>query len=82
MAKEKKELKKTLSTELGPAEMSNVLRYMIKNNVKLSKGGRETISCNLVGEAGIGKTSICKQIAAEFDHHFVRMNLAEIEVPD
>lgn len=75
--------RKPLNSQVTPSQMSEILRHMIANNVELARRGRtETVSVNIEGEAGIGKTSICKQIAREFDHHFVRLNLAEIETPD
>jgi len=60
-------------------EMTRVLNYMMDNNEKLAKQGLPKITIELVGGAGIGKTSIIEQIAASRGAKFVKINLAQLE---
>lgn len=69
-------------TELKPTQVSNLLSYFINNNLKLAKEGKLPVTLNIEGNAGIGKTSIIKQKAADYHMHFVRLNLAELTVDD
>lgn len=73
---------KVSKTELNTIEAKNVLRYAIKNNLNLASKGKQSIAYEIEGMPGIAKTSIVKQLSQEFDHHYVRLNLAEIDVCD
>lgn len=75
-------MKNVIKTELIPSQMKDVLRDLIRQNEVLAAQGKMPIAYNIEGAAGISKTSICKQIATEFDHHFVRLNVAELEASD
>ena len=68
--------------ELNSLEIKNLLHYFIKNNVELSKHGKVPIALEIEGLPGTAKTSVVKQVSKEFDYHFVRLNLSEIEVCD
>jgi len=72
-----------MNTELIPSEVANILRYTIKQNVDLSEKGHAPVAINIEGEAGLGKTSVVKQVCAENKtHHYIRLNLSEIEIGD
>lgn len=60
-------------------EMRRVLNYMMDNNEKLAAQGLPKITIELIGGAGIGKTSIIEQIAEERGAKFVKINLAQLE---
>lgn len=75
-------MSKKLNTELKPSEVKDILRYVISNNINLASLGKLPVAYNIEGPAGSSKTSICKQVAKEFNHHFVRLNVAELEVSD
>lgn len=64
---------------LNPIEMKEFIGHMVKNNRYLQNKGKNPITVNIVGEAGIGKTSVVKQIAQEENLQIVKINLAEIE---
>lgn len=74
---------KNLSTELTPSEATNVLKYMITQNVDLSNNGHKPVAINIEGSPGIAKTSIVKQLCEELDtHHYIRVNVGEMELGD
>lgn len=60
-------------------ELSTVLNYCLDNNLKLEENGLDKITYNICGNAGLGKTSLVKQIAEQRNAKFVKINLAEIE---
>jgi MoxR-like ATPase len=68
--------------ELNSLEVKHLLRYFIKNNVRLAEEGKMPIAIEIEGMPGTAKTSVVKQVGEEFDFHYVRLNLSEIEVCD
>lgn len=71
-----------MKNELNSVEVKKLLRYFINNNIKLSKSGKKPIAIEIEGLPGTAKTSVVKQIGEEFDYHYVRLNVSEIEVCD
>lgn len=72
-----------ISTELTPSEVANILRYTIKQNVELAEKGHKPVALNIIGSAGIAKTSTIKQVCDEINtHHYIRINVGEAEVGD
>jgi hypothetical protein len=68
--------------ELNSLQIKELLRYFIPHNVELAKKGKMPIAIEIEGMPGTAKTSVVRQIGQEFDYHFVRLNLSEIEVCD
>lgn len=60
-------------------EIKSTLNYLLDNNLELVEQGLDKIAINIVGEAGIGKTSIIKQMAEERGAGYKRLNLSELE---
>lgn len=60
-------------------EVKNLINYTIDNNVKLQEDGKMPIAISLEASAGIGKTSIVRQIATERGMGFIKLNLAQLE---
>lgn len=60
-------------------EIKSTLNYLLDNNLDLVEQGLDKIAINLVGEAGIGKTSVIKQLAEERGAGYKRLNLSELE---
>lgn len=60
-------------------EIKTTLNYLLDNNLKLVDKGLDKIAINIVGEAGIGKTSCIKQLAEERNAGYTRINLSELE---
>lgn len=65
--------------KLTSAELVEVLNYIIKNNQELQKMGQVPIAAELIGEAGLGKTSLIEQVAKLNGLRLVKLNLAQIE---
>jgi hypothetical protein len=64
---------------LDSAEMVDFLQHIINNNRYLQKGGKKVVSTEVIGESGLGKTSVVLQIAEKNDLQVVKLNLAQIE---
>ena len=67
--------------ELTLDEVKNILRYIIKNNRTLQEKGQYPVTVSLCGNAGLGKTSICDQLAEEMDANYVKLSLSMISDP-
>lgn len=60
-------------------QVKNLVNYTIDNNLKLQEEGKMPIALSLEATAGIGKTSIIRQIAEERKMGFVKLNMAQLE---
>lgn len=60
-------------------EAKKLINYLLDNNLNLIEKGQNKIAINLEGSAGIGKTSVLKQIADERGANYVRIELASLE---
>ena len=59
--------------------LETVVNYIFNNNEKLQEEGKGKITIELVGDAGLGKTSLMEQIAQKRGMRFVKINLAQLE---
>lgn len=64
---------------LDSAEMKNFLQHIIDNNRHIQKAGKKPVATEIIGESGLGKTSVALQIAEENKLNLVKLNLAQIE---
>ena len=64
---------------LDSAEMKNFLQHIIDNNRHIQKTGKKPVATEIIGESGLGKTSVALQIAEENKLNLVKLNLAQIE---
>tara|TARA_R110002020_G_scaffold29571_7_gene93218 strand:- start:10152 stop:11429 length:1278 start_codon:yes stop_codon:yes gene_type:complete len=64
---------------LDSAEMKNFLQHIIENNRYIQKDGKRPVATEIIGESGLGKTSVALQIAEEHELSLVKLNLAQIE---
>jgi len=64
---------------LDSAEMKDFLHHIITNNRYIQNTGKVPVSTEIIGDSGLGKTSIALQLAKEYDLNFVKLNLAQIE---
>lgn len=64
---------------LTPKEVKEFLNFIIKNNAELQEAGRKPSSVEIIGEAGLGKTSIVEQVAKDNNLDYVKLNLSQIE---
>lgn len=65
--------------ELNPKEMKGFLKRAYERNLKLQENGKKVVAYGIESIAGLGKTSICMQVAEELGIHGVKLNLAQIE---
>lgn len=60
-------------------QVKSLINYTIDNNLKLQEEGKMPIALSLEATAGIGKTSIVRQIADERKMGFTKINMAQLE---
>ena len=60
-------------------QVKTLINYTIDNNLKLEEEGDTPVAISLEASAGIGKTSIVKQIAEERKMGFTKINMAQLE---
>lgn len=66
-------------TKLHAGEIKDYIRYIVKNNEKLQESGLVPVAVSIMGEAGLGKTSVVKQLGKELGKEVVKINLAQVE---
>jgi hypothetical protein len=64
---------------LDSQEMVSFLQHIIENNRELQKLGLNPVATEVIGESGLGKTSIALQMAKNLGIDCVKLNLAQIE---
>ena len=64
---------------LNAREMKEFLAHIIENNQYIQEQGKKPVATEIIGESGLGKTSVAIQIAEEHNLNFVKLNLAQIE---
>ncbi|MHA2403484.1 MAG: ATP-binding protein [Candidatus Kariarchaeaceae archaeon] len=72
-------MSKNNQVSLNTDELKDYLTHIITNNRHLQSQGKNTVSTEVTGESGIGKTSAIVQLADEMGLNFVKLNLAQIE---
>ena len=65
--------------DLNIDELKGFVNHIIKNNNFLQENEKNSVSVEVVGESGIGKTSTIVELAKENNLAFVKLNLAQIE---
>jgi hypothetical protein len=66
-------------TYLNIEQLADFLRHIITNNRHLQSKGLNPAAVQVVGDSGIGKTSMAMQLASELNLELVKLNLAQIE---
>jgi hypothetical protein len=74
MAKQKKQ-----QFSLNVNEAKTFLTHIVSNNRYLQNSNKPPVAVEIIGDSGIGKTSMVVQAANELDLNFVKLNLAQIE---
>ena len=64
---------------LNVTELKGFVNHIITNNRYLQAEGKNSVSVEVVGESGIGKTSTIVELAQDNNLKFVKLNLAQIE---
>jgi hypothetical protein len=65
--------------KLNSAELKDFIKHVINNNRFIQGQGKVPTALNVVGNAGLGKTTIVSNLAKEESMQFVKINLAMIE---
>jgi len=65
--------------ELDAGEIKGFLQHVIENNRFIQAKGLTPVAQEIIGDSGLGKTSIAIQLAKEMGLHCVKLNLAQIE---
>lgn len=65
--------------KLNTKELKGFVKHFINNNRFIQNGGKVPTALNIMGNAGLGKTTMVEQLAKEEGMHFVKLNLAMIE---
>jgi len=68
--------------EHKPSEVYNILKETIEANDKIISFGGIPISVSVIGERGIGKSTIQKELAADLGRHFKKVSLAQYTQPE
>jgi ATP-dependent Lon protease len=66
-------------TKLNSKELRNLIITFIENNKHLQEGQKNPVALNIEGDAGLGKTSLIRQVASELNYEFVKLNLSQLE---
>ena len=66
-------------TKLHAGEIKDYIKYMVRNNELLQAEGQVPVAVSLMGEAGLGKTSVIKQLGLELGKEVIKINLAQVE---
>ena len=64
---------------LNVTELKGFVNHIISNNRFLQEENKNSVSVEIVGESGIGKTSTVVELAKENNLNYVKLNLAQIE---
>jgi hypothetical protein len=65
--------------QLNIDELKGFLSHMVKNNQHIQSEGKVPVTINIMGDAGLGKTSAILQVAKETNMDMVKLNLAQFE---
>lgn len=65
--------------QLDSAEIKTFLNHIVENNRYIQEQGKTPVATEVIGDSGLGKTSVVLDVAAEHDLHCVKLNLAQIE---
>jgi len=65
--------------KLNSCELKDFIKHVINNNRFIQAQGKVPTALNVVGNAGLGKTTVVSNLAKEEGMQFVKINLAMIE---
>lgn len=69
----------TNQVSLDANEMKDFIQHIIDNNRFIQKQGKKVVATEIIGDSGLGKTSVALQIAAANNLNYIKLNLAQIE---
>ena len=74
-------MSKNKQLERTPKQVYNLLKDIIEANDGIIAKGGIPVSTSIRGSHGIGKSSICKEIAGDLNRGFFKLNLAQLTEP-
>ena len=74
-------MSKIKEIEYKPSEVYNIIKSTIEANDKINKSGGTPISISVIGERGIGKSTIQKELAEDMGRQFKKISLAQLTEP-
>jgi hypothetical protein len=75
-------MKKSQQSKINVKELENVLTHVINTNKHIQSQGKIPLAINVVGQAGLGKTTSIKNIGKTLgfkDENIVKLNLSTLE---
>ena len=72
----------SMTSQVNVKELTGVLAHMINNNKIIQANGQVPVAMNVVGPAGLGKTSVIKQVGISMGYkpeNIVKLNLSTFE---
>ena len=60
-------------------EFKDIFKYLINNNKRLVEEGKYPIAIGIEGAAGLGKSTVLKDLAEEMGMTYAQINLSELE---
>jgi len=69
----------THQVNLNIDEAKDFLSHIVQNNRYLATQRKRAVAVEVIGDSGIGKTSMVLQVADELKLNYVKLNLAQIE---
>lgn len=64
---------------LNTKELKDFMHHMINNNREIQSKGLVPVAINIVGDHGLGKTTVIQQLAMEEGLDFVKLNLGQLD---
>lgn len=64
---------------LGAADIKEMVKTLVSTNDRLVKDNQKRISLEIIGEAGLGKTSIVHQVGREMGKKVIKVNLSQLD---
>ncbi len=75
-------MSKTTTTSYKPTETYNLLKDLVESNDKIIASGGTPVSVSIIGERGIGKSTIQKELANDLGRYFKKVSLAQYTQPE
>ena len=75
----KTKTKTAQQVSLNINEAKTFLTHIVSNNRYLQNNNKTPVAVEIVGDSGVGKTSMVIQVANELNLNFVKLNLTQIE---
>lgn len=64
-----------------PSETYRILKNVIESNDKIIAKGKTPVSVSIIGVHGIGKTTMCQELATDMGRGHFKLNLAQLTEP-